>query len=57
MADVERLSRSGEPGIPGKKPEEMSPQELHGALWQILKFRDSIAKVIEQTVSRLIPAL
>ncbi len=52
MAHVERLSRSGEPGMPGKKPEDMSPEELHATLWQILKFRDSVAKTIEQTVRR-----
>ena len=25
----------------GKRPEDMSPQELHSALWKILTFRDS----------------
>lgn len=25
----------------GKKPEEMTPQELHSVLWQVLTFRDS----------------
>ncbi|KAG5350799.1 hypothetical protein C0989_009227 [Termitomyces sp. Mn162] len=25
----------------GKRPEEMSPQELHSVLWQVLTFRDS----------------
>jgi len=38
--------------MPGKKPEDMSPEELHATLWQILKFRDSVAKTIEQTVRR-----
>lgn len=37
MEGIERL-RSGEQG--GKRPEEMSPEELHATLWQILKFRD-----------------
>lgn len=36
---IERL-RAG-PSQGGKNPEEMSPQELHAALWQILSFRDS----------------
>ncbi len=25
----------------GKPPEQMSPQELHSVLWQVLSFRDS----------------
>jgi hypothetical protein len=29
------------PAQGGKRPEEMSPQELHGVLWQVLTFRDS----------------
>lgn len=40
MDGVENLSRAGAPGGGGKKPEEMSPEELHATLWQILKFRD-----------------
>ena len=28
-------------GAGGKKPENMSPQELHSAIWKILTFRDS----------------
>lgn len=28
-------------GMGGKTPEEMSPQELHSVLWQVLTFRDS----------------
>lgn len=34
---------SGMPGpvAPGKRPEEMNPQEIHAVLWQVLSFRDS----------------
>lgn len=40
MDSIERI-RAG-PSQPGaKKPEEMSPQELHAVLWQVLTFRDS----------------
>jgi hypothetical protein len=39
MEGIERI-RAG-PGQGGKKPEEMSPQELHAVLWQVLTFRDS----------------
>lgn len=36
---VERI-RAG-PAQGGKRPEDMSPQELHAVLWQVLTFRDS----------------
>lgn len=39
MESIERI-RAG-PAQGGKKPEEMSPQELHAVLWQVLSFRDS----------------
>lgn len=39
MEGVERI-RAG-PNSDGKKPENMSPQELHAVLWQVLSFRDS----------------
>jgi hypothetical protein len=39
--DMENVQRMSDPNQGGKKPEEMSPQELHSALWQILTFRDS----------------
>lgn len=39
MDSVERI-RAG-PTSGGKSPEEMSPQELHAVLWQVLAFRDS----------------
>lgn len=34
-----RASAGGPGG--GKRPEDMSPQELHSAMWSILTFRDS----------------
>jgi hypothetical protein len=39
MENVERV-RTG-PAQGGKSPDDMTPQELHSALWQILVFRDS----------------
>ena len=50
MDGVERTSRASQPGGGGKKPEDMTPEELHAVLWQILTFRDSIMKKIEATV-------
>lgn len=39
MESMERIR--AEPNQPGgKKPEDMSPQELHSVLWQVLSFRD-----------------
>lgn len=40
---IERI-RAG-PAAGGKNPEEMSPQELHAVLWQVLTFRDSGALI------------
>lgn len=39
MDGIERI-RAG-PAQGGKRPEDMSPQELHAVLWQVLSFRDS----------------
>ena len=40
MDSIERIR--AEPTRPGgKKPEDMSPQEIHSVLWQVLTFRDS----------------
>ena len=40
MEDMERIRAA--PGQPGaKRPEDMSPQEMHAVLWQVLTFRDS----------------
>ena len=46
--NIQRMRDSATTG--GKKPEEMSPQELHAVLWQILTFRDSVVKKIEKTI-------
>jgi len=39
LDNIERI-RAG-PSAGGKDPEQMSPQELHAVLWQVLTFRDS----------------
>lgn len=39
MDNIERI-RAG-PAAGGKNPDDMSPQELHSVLWQVLSFRDS----------------
>jgi len=39
LDNIERI-RAG-PAAGGKNPEDMSPQELHAVLWQVLTFRDS----------------
>jgi hypothetical protein len=39
MEGIEHI-RAG-PSQGGKRPEDMTPQELHGILWQVLSFRDS----------------
>jgi hypothetical protein len=39
MEGVERIRDA--PAYGGKPPEQMNPQELHSALWQVLSFRDS----------------
>jgi len=31
----------------------MTPQELHGILWQVLSFRDSVAKKISHTIEKI----
>jgi hypothetical protein len=38
MDSIEQI-RAG-PAAGGKNPEQMSPQELHAVLWQVLTFRD-----------------
>ncbi|KAK8869938.1 hypothetical protein IAR55_000506 [Kwoniella newhampshirensis] len=43
--------RAGQPG--GVDPSTMSAQELHATIWQILSFRDSIMKRIENTIDRI----
>jgi hypothetical protein len=39
MEAIDRI-RAG-PAAGGKNPEDMSPQEIHSVLWQVLTFRDS----------------
>jgi len=39
MDNIQRIRAGPEAG--GKRPEDMSPQELHAVLWQVLSFRDS----------------
>ncbi|KAH9936011.1 heterokaryon incompatibility protein HET-C [Amylocystis lapponica] len=52
--NVERI-RAGPnaPGGGGKRPEDMSPQELHSVLWQVLTFRDSVMKKISNTIENI----
>ncbi|KAJ7108550.1 heterokaryon incompatibility protein Het-C-domain-containing protein [Mycena epipterygia] len=51
MEGIERI-RAG-PSQGGKRPEDMSPQELHAVLWQVLSFRDSIVKKISKTIEKI----
>ncbi|OBZ67753.1 hypothetical protein A0H81_12495 [Grifola frondosa] len=51
MEGVERI-RAG-PSQGGKRPEDMSPQELHAVLWQVLTFRDSVVKKISMTIEKI----
>ena len=48
IENIQRMRDSATTG--GKRPEDMSPQELHSILWQILTFRDSVVKKIEKTI-------
>jgi len=66
MEGIERIRDAPIHG--GKPPDEMTPQELHSVLWQVLSFRDSgtvsschwgrfltavlVAKKIEKTIGR-----
>ncbi|KIL59439.1 hypothetical protein M378DRAFT_26963 [Amanita muscaria Koide BX008] len=51
MDNIERI-RAG-PAQGGKRPEDMDPRELHGALWQVLSFRDSIMKTLSNTIEKI----
>ncbi|KAJ7682980.1 heterokaryon incompatibility protein Het-C-domain-containing protein [Mycena rosella] len=51
MEGIERI-RAG-PAQGGKRPEDMSPQELHAVLWQVLSFRDSVVKKISKTIEKI----
>lgn len=52
MDNMEGIRAQGQ-GQGGKRPEDMSPQELHATLWQILEFRDNIVKKIEKTIQKI----
>lgn len=39
--DLDSIERMRDGSSGGKRPEDMSPQELHAALWKILTFRDA----------------
>lgn len=45
LDSIERM-RAGGTGAGGKRPEDMSPQELHSMLWQVLTFRDSGRSIV-----------
>ncbi|KIM46972.1 hypothetical protein M413DRAFT_440527 [Hebeloma cylindrosporum] len=51
LENIERI-RAG-PAAGGKRPEDMSPQELHAVLWQVLTFRDSVVKSISKTIEKI----
>ncbi|KAI0346175.1 Het-C-domain-containing protein [Trametopsis cervina] len=51
MDNIERL-RAG-PEMGGKAPDQLSPQELHNVLWQVLTWRDSVVKKIEKTIEKI----
>ncbi|KAI0254644.1 heterokaryon incompatibility protein Het-C-domain-containing protein [Lactifluus subvellereus] len=51
MEGIERIRDA--PAHGGKPPEQMSPQELHSVLWQVLSFRDSVVKKIEVTIEKI----
>jgi hypothetical protein len=51
MEGIERIRDAPTHG--GKPPEQLSPQELHSVLWQVLSFRDSVSKKIERTIERI----
>lgn len=53
MEGMERIRAQGQGVGGGKRPEDMSPQEIHAVLWQVLSFRDSIAKKIEATIEKI----
>jgi Heterokaryon incompatibility protein Het-C len=51
MDGIERIQT--DPSQGGKKPEDMTPQELHAILWQVLSFRDSVVKNISNTIEKI----
>ncbi|KAL0581875.1 hypothetical protein V5O48_000104 [Marasmius crinis-equi] len=53
MEGIERIRAQGQGAAGGKRPEDMSPQELHTVLWQVLTFRDGVVKKIEKTIEKI----
>ncbi|KAJ2919808.1 hypothetical protein MD484_g554, partial [Candolleomyces efflorescens] len=51
--ELEQVSRASDPAAGGKRPEEMSPQELHAQLWKVLTVRDAIVKKISKTIEKI----
>ncbi|GJE94562.1 Het-C domain-containing protein [Phanerochaete sordida] len=51
MDSIERIRAGTQQG--SVNPENMSPQELHAVLWQVLTFRDSVVKKIEKTIEKI----
>ncbi|GAA5931982.1 hypothetical protein JCM1841_006122 [Sporobolomyces salmonicolor] len=49
MQDVEDIRTRASNG----QMNDMSPQELHKALWQVLVFRDNVVKAIESTIEKI----
>ncbi|TRM63671.1 heterokaryon incompatibility protein Het-C-domain-containing protein [Schizophyllum amplum] len=51
--DMDNLSSLRDGTAGGKRPEDMSPQELHAVLWRVLSFRDAVAKKISKTIEKI----
>ncbi|KZT69926.1 Het-C-domain-containing protein [Daedalea quercina L-15889] len=43
----------GTQGADMKSPEQMSPQELHAVLWQVLSFRDTVMKKVSVIIEKI----
>jgi len=52
LDNIERI-RAGQ-AAGGKNPEDMSPQELHSVLWQVLTWRDGGTDKSNNSVNELI---
>lgn len=54
LEGVERIRAQGYGAPPGsRRPEDMSPQELHAVLWQVLRFRDNVMKKITMVIEKI----
>ncbi|KAL1744889.1 heterokaryon incompatibility protein Het-C-domain-containing protein [Schizophyllum fasciatum] len=51
--DMDNVSGLRDGTANGKRPEDMSPQELHAVLWRVLSFRDAVAKKISKTIEKI----